>query len=85
MESQPTLGNPSDQNSICNKLLSLIQPDGVAILENPTQIRNILVNYCPGRDHQKKIKLLNLSLDEKVDDELLRQKDSISYNILQKI
>lgn len=76
----PTL---TDDDKICvqKALRSVIQNQGILILDDPKKIRALLSDLCP-EDHKRKIVLIERLLDDKVHLELLRQKDSLSYEHL---
>jgi tetratricopeptide (TPR) repeat protein len=85
MGSQSNLSNfsnSSDQDCISNAMRSIIQSEGVAILDNPKKVRALLSDYCPGGDHKREIVLLERLLDEKVHSDIIRQKDSVTFDIL---
>jgi len=75
----PTFSN--DHDCIRRSLSSIIQNEGVSILDNPKRVRALLSDYCAG-DQKREILLLEHLLDEKIHLEIIHQKNSLSYDIL---
>lgn len=76
-----TQGRNTNQNCIRKTILSIIQSEGVTILDNPKRVRALLSDYCAG-EYKREIVLLERLLDEKIHLELIRQKKSLSYDML---
>ena len=81
MESQSPPAKTVDQNCIHKILKSILQSEGIAILDNPKRVRALLSDHCAG-DWKREIILLERLLDEKTHLELIRQKNFVSYEIL---
>jgi tetratricopeptide (TPR) repeat protein len=81
MGSQSTPRTQLDQNCISKTMKSILQSEGITILDNPKIVRALLSDLCAG-DWKREIILLERLLEEKVHLELIRQKNSVSYEIL---
>lgn len=81
MGSQSTPGTQLDQNCISKTMKSILQSEGIEILDNPKRVRALLSDHCAG-DWKREIILLERLLDEKIHLELIRQKNSVSYEVL---
>jgi tetratricopeptide (TPR) repeat protein len=71
----------NDHNCIGQSLSSIIKTEGVSILDDPKRVRSLLADHCSG-GNKREIVLLTHLLEEQVHHDLIRDKDSIPYNLL---
>jgi hypothetical protein len=75
----PTFSNNSD--CIRKSLSSIVKSEGVTILDDPKRVRGLLADHCPG-ENKREIVILTRLLEEHVHQDLIRDKDSVPYNLL---
>jgi tetratricopeptide (TPR) repeat protein len=71
----------NDHNCIGQSLSLIIKTEGVSILDDPKRVRSLLADHCSG-ENKREIVLLTHLLEEQVHRDLIRDKDSIPYNLL---
>ncbi len=77
----PSFNSSNDQDCIKKALNSIISNQGTSILDNPKRVKAYLSDNCSG-EYKREIALLEYLLVENVHQDLLRQKDSIPYDLL---
>jgi tetratricopeptide (TPR) repeat protein len=80
----PTAPSPissNDSDCIRRSLSSIVKNEGIAILDDPKRVRGLLADHCPG-ENKREIVIITRLLEEHVHQDLIRDKDSIPYNLL---
>ncbi len=79
----PTAPSPtfSDDDCITRSLISIIKTEGVSIFDEPKRVRALLADHCSG-ENKREIVIITRLLEEMVHQDLIRDKDSIPYNLL---
>ena len=79
----PTAPSPtfSDDDCITRSLISIIKSEGVSIFDEPKRVRALLADHCSG-EKKREIVIITRLLEEMVHQDLIRDKDSIPYNLL---
>jgi len=74
---------PTKENSECIKrvLKSLIETEGNELLNDPKRVRALLSDHCVG-EMKRQIIVIERLLEENIHHELLKQKDTIAYELL---